>query len=70
MHFGTDAVRGVKDLSKRTKRKTALLFDDDEQHVIVFKQGIPAYIACPKTPPDGDDTARLINADSFSPSDL
>jgi hypothetical protein len=44
--FSENTVREVKDESLR---KTVLLEDDDEKHVIVFKKGQMAYIVCPNT---------------------
>jgi hypothetical protein len=57
-YFGTDTVRGVKALSTRNKRKTALLEDDDEQHMLVFKKGKLANIVCPKVPAEGRDAPK------------
>jgi len=37
IYFGIITVWEVKELSRRNKRKTAVLGDDDEQHAIVFK---------------------------------
>ena len=49
-HFAENTVREVKEMSQR---KTVHLGDDDEKHVIVFKDGRLAYIVCPNTV--GDD---------------
>ena len=57
-YFATDTVRGVKEQSTRNKRETALLGDDDEQHLIVFKNGSMACIVCPKAPADGGDIPK------------
>ena len=53
-HFAESTVREVKEMSLR---KTVHLGDDDEKHVIVFKNGSMVDILCPKTVHDGRDPA-------------